>query len=236
MGAGIPMAASNSATGGDLLERACGDLRGLLTETSSLTKSRLGRRSEERRAADEEGLSIEQLVALWRLSNHDDLLLSLISWSGDNFGPRLLWRWWERGDVPAGALHAYVAQVWSNAELPEDWVGRENWIDLFRQAGYPSPELPLTLFRGTHPERRLGMAWTTNIDVARHFADRWVLSEGEPMPVYRTEITAPTAVLCEVGAVLSESRGLNECEVIVDPSRLGRVMEVERRDGTHLGL
>jgi hypothetical protein len=70
-----------------------------------------------------------------------------------------------------------VANAWSCAEYPERSVHPDTWVDLFNAVGYThdgqpakSPTGPITVYRGCTPERRGGMAWTSDLGVAQRFA------------------------------------------------------------------
>jgi hypothetical protein len=64
------------------------------------------------------------------------------------------------------------------------------------------------------------MSWTTEVDKARWFADRWHRTTGRATYVYTTT-AEPAAVLADVAAV--EPGGRLEAEIVVDPSMLGRL-------------
>jgi hypothetical protein len=90
--------------------------------------------------------------------------------------------------------------------------------------GYFGPSM--TLYRGTHSgerRRRLyGFSWTTDIAIARTFAENWAsLKESVPV-VLRAEVP-PEAVLL----IRQPEDFYDEGEVVVDPFRLGKI-EVAR--------
>lgn len=56
-------------------------------------------------------------------------------------------------------------------------IPRDTWVWLFRTAGYtdnyepaPLPDSPTLLYRGASDDRRLGMSWSANYNVAKGFA------------------------------------------------------------------
>ena len=64
------------------------------------------------------------------------------------------------------------------------------------------------------------MAWSTDIERARSFAERWT-GTGRAAYVY-TAVAQPDAMLADIDALL-EGGGRGEHEIVVDPSRLGRI-------------
>jgi hypothetical protein len=140
-------------------------------------------------------------------------------------------------------LQDLVAGVWSGAEFPESRLESERWVELFRCAQYPFDlaRLPLTVYRGTAPYRRRGMSWTTDIVIARRFADRWALTTGRAAFVYRTVLVEKevdfgalgqhriSPVLCDVD--VHDHGGRQEHEIVVDPDWLGKI----DRMGRHIG-
>jgi hypothetical protein len=120
-----------------------------------------------------------------------------------------------------------VADAWSAAEWPESELGREFWHMLFVAAAYPKPQGPLTLYRGASPSFVRRMAWTTDIDRARWFAQRFLVAAGlRGRAVYQTTVL-PEAVLAMIDTACVD-RGRNESEVVVDPAKLGKVTRVEK--------
>jgi len=66
------------------------------------------------------------------------------------------------------------------------------------------------------------MAWTTDRDRAEWFAKDLRYTSHKDGEVYK--VTAmPEAILCDIDATL-EDGGRGECEIVVDPSLLGRTM------------
>jgi hypothetical protein len=70
-----------------------------------------------------------------------------------------------------------IAHAWSWAEYPESSLRADHWVDLFQMAGYTHdgrpaklPRRPITIYRGCTPDRCEGMAWTSDLRVARRFA------------------------------------------------------------------
>ena len=109
---------------------------------------------------------------------------------GRNEAPAALARCWHT--MPEAQRPATLAYVWSIAEWPERALGTRLWVTLFRSVGFvsesgqPAPVEPLRIYRGATWGRRRGMAWTSDIDRARWFADRWAV------PVSYTHLTLPT--------------------------------------------
>lgn len=111
-----------------------------------------------------------------------------------------------------------VLDSWSHPEWPERVFGQARWVELVRTAGFlarparPAPTEPTSIYRGSSWGRRRGMAWTTDPECARRFAQRWTAAGAAPGLVFAT-VVAPDAVLAII-----EDRG--EAEVVVDPARL----------------
>jgi hypothetical protein len=118
-------------------------------------------------------------------------------------------------------LGYYVAEVWRGAEFPERCLPRRAWLTLFREGGYFSDSLsgpptePVRLYRGAIPRYARGMAWTRDPSRARWFADRWSLTADRAAFVYAVD-APPDAILAEIDL-------RREREMVVDPSRLGRI-------------
>ncbi|MFO0684924.1 MAG: hypothetical protein U0234_22895 [Sandaracinus sp.] len=130
--------------------------------------------------------------------------------------------------VPDRVLREVLIGVWTAAEFPERVVSRSIWLHWFdvanRIAPYPTPAEPIQVYRGAISKHARGMSWTTDLERANWFANRFRDRFECPSNVY--EVTAPLdALLVDVDAV--ESRGgRQEREIIVDPRRLPRVQRV----------
>jgi hypothetical protein len=114
-----------------------------------------------------------------------------------------------------------------------------NGLRVLLPCDYQGP--PLRLWRGTtagERRRRLyGFSWTTDLDIARRFADphteqlRALLERGVPMDAALSsgivlETTAPPDAIM----LVREAEGYyDESEVVVDPFRLGAVRVAEGR-------
>jgi len=142
--------------------------------------------------------------------------------AGHNYGPGMLWDWWAIAhgyDVDLETLRVVLVDVWSAAEFAERSMTRADRVALFRQADYPVPSEPLTLYRGCKPGWRRGMAWTTDRERAAWSATKYRMSRPENRKLY--EVTAtPDVMLCDVDAACQDG-GRGECEIVVDPFRLG---------------
>jgi hypothetical protein len=74
----------------------------------------------------------------------------------------------------------------------------------FEMADYPNPAGPLSIYRGATRGRARGMAWTTDPDKARWFADRFsgLAGQGPFRAAHVYTVTAPpAAILCIVDEV-----------------------------------
>lgn len=135
---------------------------------------------------------------------------------GRNEGPALLFDLYYAGGLDISECPSVVADVWSMAEFPESHFDMpETWRGLFEDAGYthdgkpaPRPSAPVNVYRGCHHERRFGMAWTTDLDQARWFADRDLGNGTGQLYVHRA---APRELLAFID-------GRGEREYVLDPS------------------
>jgi len=96
---------------------------------------------------------------------------------GRNHGPALLGDLEAEGLLTPPAAAAHVGAVWSMAEYPDRYLDHDTWRELFRLAGYTvdgvpaeRPVEPLTLYRGSVPERRANWSWSDRLDVAQRYA------------------------------------------------------------------
>jgi hypothetical protein len=145
---------------------------------------------------------------------------------GRNHGPALLADLEAEGLLAAAAAAAHVGVVWSMAEYPDQHLDRDTWRKLFRLAGYTHngvpaerPVEPLTLYRGSVPERRADWSWTDRLDVAERYAVGGL--GGRPTGVVWRATVEPWRLL----ARNDEPEGRNESEYVVDTDglRIGRL-------------
>lgn len=109
--------------------------------------------------------------------------------------------------------------AWRMAEWPERAVEPDMWAMLYRMVGFtvegvqadPKDHLPaeVVLYRGATPDRKMGMSWTTDPQVAQWFANRFV---GYETHVYRTTVRRDQ--------VLAMGGRDGEHEVILDVEQL----------------
>lgn len=119
-------------------------------------------------------------------------------------------------------MEGVVAGVWSGAEYPQRCIEDPSlWRTLFAANGYSQdgeradkPAASVVLYRGSTPEGRFGMSWTTDLSVARSFADDGLRGRAQGQ-VY-TAVVAPTHLLAYIGPRI----GRDESEYVVDPSGL----------------
>lgn len=76
-------------------------------------------------------------------------------------------------------LAAALEWTWQVSLAPTQHLAARKWVAMFRAAGprwgrraVPSLRPPAVLYRGATPAGARGMAWTTSLPMARHFADR----------------------------------------------------------------
>lgn len=146
---------------------------------------------------------------------------------GRNDAPIALWDEFCEGSIGEwnpDETRQIVVKVWETAEWPEDELTREEWLALFNASHYEKPAETLTIYRGCTPERIHRMAWTTNLEKARWFATRELLWAPEAA-VFRAVIP-PEGVLCMVDLEV-DGNGRSENEIVVDPSFLGEIEQVE---------
>lgn len=96
---------------------------------------------------------------------------------GRNDGPALLYDLLMEGLLTADALVPHIGNVWNAAEYPDRHLSHDVWRELFQFAGYTRngraeapPAKPLTLYRGSVPERRADWSWTDRLDIATGYA------------------------------------------------------------------
>jgi hypothetical protein len=145
--------------------------------------------------------------------------------------------------VSAEIRKAFVPIWVEHKMLPLRVGGRRVLADALRvllPGGYSGP--PLTVYRGTnnHERRRrvYGFSWTTDVAVARRFAEKWA----KPLPAVGTSprdqgVVLQTSVPREAVLLIRKpgdyyirnpGNYYDEGEVVVDPFRLGRIKVVER--------
>lgn len=81
-------------------------------------------------------------------------------------------------DLADPTMSGIVAQAWASGEPGSaSCIGYDRWRELFLLNGFTylgqparRPREPVTVYRGCSPEHRFGMAWSTEVRVARRFA------------------------------------------------------------------
>lgn len=138
-------------------------------------------------------------------------------------GPKLLDEWLADRRLPRDDLREVLQPVWTSAEGSTREFPIPKWVALFREADYSlRPQQAVRLYRGTRRGRwRRGMSWTTDLDRARFFADRW-FERGYGQTEVVTVLAPPAAMLVEIA-------NDSESEVVVDPTLLPRVRLIEVR-------
>lgn len=133
---------------------------------------------------------------------------------GRNAWPGLLFDRWVAGRLTVADLRCALGEAWDAPEWPERVLGRRTWVELFRTAGFvstegriPPPTTSLTVYRGSVPSRRRGMAWTLDHSVAVWFAERCACF-GRQAALYQMQI--------EPQSVLAMFDARKEAEVVVD--------------------
>lgn len=116
-------------------------------------------------------------LLLWADRLTTDELSWLIGLAGRTEGPTFLAEALSEDKITADTVAALVGSVWSSAEYPDRELDRDTWRWLFDVAGFtvngkraPRPAEPVTLFRGSVPERCTDWSWTRDLAVAELFA------------------------------------------------------------------
>jgi hypothetical protein len=104
-------------------------------------------------------------------------LSRLIGLAGRVNGPDFLAEALVDGKVTNDTVTALVGEVWSSAEYPDRELDHDTWRWLFDVAGFTvegqpaaRPTEPMTLYRGSVPERRTDWSWSRDRSVAERFA------------------------------------------------------------------
>jgi hypothetical protein len=136
-------------------------------------------------------------------------------------------------------LWPLVVAVWSGLRYPEGRYRAERWVkafELVNESGaiLPPSGDPLVLYRGTIPDLKLGMAWSTDRQIACEYAEQWIKffdpSTGYLKPtmacVYKT--TAQLSAVLYVAACNPFAAGRpGEREVVVNPQLLDEITLVK---------
>lgn len=139
-------------------------------------------------------------------------------------GPALLYDLVYEGtlDLSERGMVGVVAEVWSDAEYPENSLEVGDWCHFFRQNGYTadgratSAPQRVTLYRGAPEDRCRRMAWTAELAVAQEFAYSGM--RGRPRGVVWT-----AEVVSEHLLAFIHEGGRREAEFVVDPSGLSGI-------------
>ncbi|MEH0582816.1 hypothetical protein QA942_01380 [Streptomyces sp. B21-106] len=102
----------------------------------------------------------------------------LIGLAGRAEGPQFLSEALSEDKITAATVTALVGPIWSSAEYPDRELDHDTWRWLFDVAGFTidgkpadRPTEPLTLYRGSVPERCTDWSWTRTRAVAERFAE-----------------------------------------------------------------
>lgn len=140
--------------------------------------------------------------------------------SGHPDGPRILFDAWKSGVVSDRDLRGLIPDAWTRSgnDQPEQVIGTQDWVEMFRTAGFVSqptsqiaPVGTLTIYRGAPEQRSRGMAWSTDVIKAEQHRQR--CEKFNETALLYTATIEPIGVLA-----LFSSRG--EEEVVVDPQFL----------------
>lgn len=146
--------------------------------------------------------------------NSHDRVYALLKCMEDAPGPEHMWRVFNLGWGTCDAVHPetvaeLLALLRPNRPFGTAYLERDD-LEFFDSL----PEV-VTIFRGSSPSRKRGMAWTTNEQVAEGFAHG---HRGMRVP-------NGTIFTAKVGKadILSVATDREEFEVLVDPASLARV-------------
>lgn len=160
-------------------------------------------------------------LLLWAERLTTEELSWLIGLAGRVNGPGFLAEALSDDKVTTHTVTALVGSIWSSAEYPDRELDRDTWRWLFDVAGFTAdgkpadrPAEPLTLFRGSVPERRTDWSWTRTRAVAERFA-AGIRGRGEGR---LWVCTVPPSHM------LAVNTGRDEDEVVVDTRGL-RIVE-----------
>jgi hypothetical protein len=116
-------------------------------------------------------------LLLWADQLTTEELDWLIGLAGRNAGPVFLATAYAENLVWDETVTALIGGIWSGAEFPDRHMDHDTWRRLFDVAGFTvdgtpaaRPTKPMTLFRGSVPERRTDWSWSRDIKVAERFA------------------------------------------------------------------
>jgi hypothetical protein len=120
--------------------------------------------------------------------------------------------------------------IWVGHKRLASYVGNHRVLAaalrLLLPGNYSGP--PLVLYRGTDGRERRrrisGVSWTTDVAIARMFAEHWARPVLGIEGVILKTIAPPEAILL----IQQPGDYYDESEVIVDPFRLGKITLVER--------
>ncbi len=182
------------------------------------------------------------------ISNIDDLSFEMVCfineklWDGDpigalyragrNYGPQLVEAWFEDGDIDIEDLRSCLPIAWEGVEFPSLALETpfENWLHLFKCAGFVSDDVnatmptdPIRIYRGATPDTMRHMSWTTDISAAEWFRNRLHDQYGYADATVYTTVIKPRHILA-----LIFDRG--ESEVVINPIGLKRVSVYKERN------
>jgi hypothetical protein len=185
-------------------------------------------------AADRQEADVAKLVAEERFRK------ALYRMDG-NDRPAYLGEWYANCLLSTRQLRELIGEAWDSADYPEQALGKETWIEMFRECGIvhtkgkrrKPPTKPLDIYRGAVWNRRRGMSWTTDRAQAQKFAERCSLIAAHAYPrhgmaisrlgiPYPKELTRGMVFSASIAPeyVLAMFDDRNEAEVVIDPAGL----------------
>ncbi len=141
------------------------------------------------------------------------------------------------GKVRASDLPEMIASVWTRDDSPTTGLSEAGWVEIFRAAGFFSypplavpplavrqpdgsqvplgrPVAPVTLYRGSSPERKRRMSWASDPSLAEELGARH--AHFDAAALYQATI-APDAILANL------ERRDEGWTVVVDPAGLSNI-------------
>lgn len=142
-------------------------------------------------------------------------------------GAKPLYAAWTAGEITVAGLRDLLPDAWAYSDpSPETVIGALAWVVMFRATGlllrptnHPALDNPLTIYRGALPDRRGGMAWTTQQTKAEQFRVRRERAERVPAFVFRATV--------QLDAVLGAFNTRGEYEIVVDPAFLDHIDQLD---------
>ncbi|MBN6890035.1 hypothetical protein ACUXCC_005547 [Cytobacillus horneckiae] len=138
-------------------------------------------------------------------------------------------KWWDKLNIEE--KEKYLLHVWGN-KGGGNLYGYDWWLPYFNEVGFLTnideslPTKPVTLYRGVVPFFSNGMSWTSQIDLARHFANSFSIM-GEKK-LYKTEVDPEDILGIVQGDVVNYNGKVekNGLEYVINHRKLRMIEEI----------